>query len=256
MSDSVKKYYYTDEEGEAKWLTWEELHTKGYTLTLPNILNVCTRTFNPKQVIQCKDDQDYDKIYDADNHTWVSTLSELSTPLYKSVNSVTLYMCEQPFTYDGYTDIVNNDIPKFVNYYSELTSLDELYTTQGLTQYKCIPFIVNNGEIIAWYDQIEELYWDNRDQYKKWTSIAPKPVTQAVDVSDFDILNIDMRPALVMYSLTKEQLSNIKFMRFGVDVGLNFIDDQQDYDVLNIPIEISLKMYNVNQPLQLLHIRI
>ena len=237
------------------WYTYEEAHNLlGLTRSRPENVTFLNSDFS---TVQIRKDVDDNTFYDSENHIWHDDINEFSHPLYRSLGEITLYRCEAASIHDCYTDTVKNDDPKFVNYDSEMTGLDDLYNNYGMTQYRCAPYIVSEGIVIAWYDGIKELYWNDREGYHRWQQSAPQPESPPVDVSDFDILNIDMRPSLEQYTLSQEQMSNIEFMKFNIDIGLNIIDDgMQDYDLLNLPIEIQLQLYNPNQQLQLLLIRV
>lgn len=237
------------------WYTYEEAHNQlGLTRSRPENVTFLKSDFS---TVQIRKDVDDNTFYDTENHIWHEDINEFDPPLYRSLGEITLYRCESATIYDCYTDTVKNDDPKFVSYDSEMTSLDDLYKDYGITQYRCAPYIVNEGIVVAWYDGILELYWNDREGYHRWQRAAPQPESPPIDVSDFDILNIDLRPALEQFILTSEQMPSIEYMRFNIDIGLDLLDyNMQDYDILNLPIEMKLQLYNINQPLQLLHIKV
>ena len=238
-----------------RWYTYEEAHNLlGLTRSRPENITFLKSDFS---TVQIRKDIDDNTFYDAENHIWHEDINEFDPPLYRSLGEITLYRCEAASIHDCYTDTVMNNDPKFVSYDSEMTSLSDLYKDYGITQYRCAPYIVNEGIVIAWYDGIEELYWNDREGYHRWQRSAPQPESPPIDVSDFDILNIDLRPALEQFILTSEQVANIEFIRFNIDVGLDFADNEMsDYDLLNLPIDVNLQLYSTNQPLQVLHIRV
>lgn len=247
---SEQRFYIGD-----RWYTYEEAHNLlGLTRSRPENVTFLKSDFS---TVQIRKDVDDNTFYDYENKIWHDDINEFNYPLYRSLGEITLYKCESATVYNCYTDTVKNDDPKFVNYDSTMTDLNWLYSKYGMTQYRCAPYIVNEGIVIAWYDGILGLYWNDRDGYRRWQLTTPVPESPPVDVSDFDILNIDMRPSLEQYTITQEQVSNIEFMKLSIDLGLNIIDDgMQDYDLLNLPIEIQLQLYNHNQPLQILLIRV
>ena len=247
---SEQRFYIGD-----RWYTYEEAHNLlGLTRSRPENVTFLKSDFS---TVQIRKDVDDNTFYDYENKTWHDDINEFNYPLYRSLGEITLYRCESATVYDCYTDTVKNNDPKFVDYDSTMTDLNWLYYKHGMTQYRCAPYIVNEGIVIAWYDGILGLYWNDRDGYRRWQLAAPVPESPPVDVSDFDILNIDMRPVLEQYTLTQEQVSNIEFMKLSIDIDLNIIDGgMQDYDLLNLPIEIQLQLYNPNQQLQLLLIRV
>lgn len=247
---SEQRFYIGD-----RWYTYEEAHNLlGLTRSIPENVTFLNSDFS---TVQIRKDVDDNTFYDSKNYVWHEDINEFSPTLYRQLDQITLYKCESSELYDCYTDTVKNDDPKFVNYDSKMTDLNDLYEKQGITQYRCAPYIVNEGIVIAWYDGILGLYWNDRDGYKRWQLTAPVPESPPVDVSDFDILNIDMRPALEQYVLEEDCMSSIEFMKISVDINLNLLDsDMQDYDLLNLPIDMQFNMYTTDQPLQLLFIRV
>lgn len=246
-----ERLYYINNQ----WVTYEQAHNEyGYTNSRPEFVTFLRDDFSEVTVRKDVDDNTF---YDIENHAWYEDINEFSPTLYRQLDQITLYKCESSALYNCYTDTVKNDDPKFVSYDFEMTSLDDLYNNYGMTQYRCAPYIVNEGIVIAWYDGIEELYWNDREGYKRWQLTAPVPESPPVDASDFDILNIDMRPALDQYIITEEQLSDIDFMKIYVDIDLDFIDgDVQSCDVFNLPVYFTMQLYTNNVQLQLLSIKV
>lgn len=237
------------------WYTYEEAHNQlGLTRSRPESVTFFNSNFSE---VTIRKDVDDNTFYDSESHIWHNDINEFPSTLYRSLGQIALYKCESSELYNCYTDTVNDDTPKFVDYDFVMTDLDDLYNTQGITQYRCVPYIVTEGTVVAWYDGILGRYWNNKEGEMRWQLTPPKPDAPPVDVSDYDILNIDLRPALEQFTLTEEQMSNVEFMKFGIDIGLDFIDHNMvDYDIINLPIDTQLQLYNINQPMQLLLIRV
>ena len=238
-----------------RWYTYEEAHNLlGLTRSRPENVTFLKSDFS---TVHIRKDVDDNTFYDAENHVWHNDINEFNPPLYRSLGEITLYRCEATSIHDCYTDTVMDNDPKFVSYDSEMTSLDDLYNNYGMTQYRCAPYIVNEGIVIAWYDGIKELYWNDREGYHRWQQSAPQPETQPIDVSDFDVLNIDMRPALSQFNLTNEQVSSAEFMHFRILMNLDFLDNSRaDYDLLNLPVDVRTQFYSINMQLQTLSIKV
>lgn len=247
---SEQRFYIGD-----RWYTYEEAHNLlGLTRSRPENVTFLKSDFS---TVQIRKDVDDNTFYDAENKIWHDDINKFNYPLYRSLGEITLYRCESATVYDCYTDTVKNNNPKFVDYESVITSLNDLYINNGITKYRCAPYIVNEGIVVAWYDGIEELYWNDRDGYHRWQLTAPVPESPPVDVSDFDILNIDMRPALEQYVIAEQQLSNVEFMKIHVDVNLDFVDyGTEDIGLLNLPVDFKVQLYTNNIQLQLLSIRV
>lgn len=241
------------------WLTYTQAHEYGYTLVKAE--EVTFYTSDLQEVTLRKDPSDntfYDSREEAP-HSWVSDINELESVLYKSLGNITIYQGEAHITCAGFTDSINSNELKYVYLDSEFVSIEDLYNLRGITTYKCDYYIVEDGIPLAWYDSDKELYWNNYQGYKLWQQSPPSPSAQPVDVSDFDILNIDLRPALAQYNLTQLQMSNIEFMKFGIDINIQCVDENMtvsDYEVLNIPIEVQLKLFNTTQSMQIMQIMV
>lgn len=255
---SEERLYYI--KSVDQWLTYAEAHSYGLTKKKPNEVTFYT---NEAQPVILRKDTDTHELWDFRieevPHEWASSISDLG--LYKKLGNVTIYQGEVPITCLGFTDSELSNELKYVYLDSVFTDLETIYYSSGITPYKCTNYIVQEGEVLAWYDAVHDppMYWNNQSGYKRWQSTPPDPGITPVDVSDYDILNIDLRPVLEQYNLTQEQMSNVEFMRFSIEMNVEFLDEgmsASDYDMLNLPIEMQLQLYNVTQQMQLIYIRV
>ena len=151
---SSEKQYYIN----GQWLTYEQAHNElGYTLTRPQILTFYTEDLIPVQV---RKDISDNTLYDTVHKTWVTDIDDLN--LYNKVGTVTLYKSEVPTTYDAYSNTLLSDIPYFISYNDDITSISYVYANEGFTPYPCQDYTVESGEIITWYDENLDLYWDTK----------------------------------------------------------------------------------------------
>ena len=154
------------------WVTWDEAHALGFTHARPAILTVYTEDLKSRQLIQCKDDIDYNKVYDSVNHTWTDDLTQLG--LIRQIGNVELYTGSSSSTYFCYSTSVSEDIPTHVKVNNSLISYNELYSTKGMTSYPCKDFFVEDGNLYVWFDSTKSLYWDDRSGKKLWSNIVPE----------------------------------------------------------------------------------
>ena len=217
------KFYYI----RGNWLSWEQAHALGYTKEKPEQVIAYTATLN-KQVIthDLSDDT-----YFIDHH-WLNDFtntgyyikSELSDILYLSDNSVIKYR---------YSDTVNEVDPYSINakyeYDGKLVTYEELHNTLGFSNTISSPFLVINGEVLAWYNEAIDSYWDNRSNKKLWTRIPPvstSEVSSGSDMSNITELNAVGSLGLFLYNEPSEYKAygaeiDGKFLK---PVGLQFTD--------------------------------
>ena len=147
---------------DGSWLTYEQAHNLGYSL-LPQQIVTLFRADN-KQVNIKRDSSDH-TYYDSEHLTWVDDFFSLG--LYKYINNIICYIGESSSECRGYSHHTYNNTIEYVLYNSSITSLDDLYETNGITTYKCTNIIVDfNGNPLVWYDSSTELYFDDRDIHK------------------------------------------------------------------------------------------
>jgi hypothetical protein len=169
-----------------RWYTYEEAHNLlGLTRSRPENITFLKSDFS---TVQIRKDVDDNTFYDAENHIWHDDINEFNPPLYRQLDQITLYKCESSELYDCYTDTVENDNPKFVNYDFSLTLIRDLYYRYGITKYRCMPYIMNNGNIVVWYDDILCLYWDDRSGKKQWLNHIDDGVEESphIDLESID----------------------------------------------------------------------
>lgn len=228
MSD--KEYYINGE-----WLTWDEVHNLGYTTTPAELITVYDSENNE---ITLKKDTSNNTYYDETNHRWLSDITELN--VYKSLGTITLYTSEVSNSYACYSNSELSDTPTHVEYDSNIVSLDELYTTNGMTQYACSDYTVTDGNILVWYDNVLNKYWDNRQDKKEW--LDSPPVIEDIEPSnwtppsfitvDFNVdfsEYIELEPLKVSGSgnISTANISNVQYD------DLKFIDSNtEDYELL------------------------
>ena len=238
-----------------EWMPYSDAHNiYGYTLSKAVQLTLYRQDTT---TVNIRKDTSNDTLWDSPNHRWVGSIANLN--LYQKLGKITLYKCESPTIYDSYNQALSSTTATHVDVESLIVPITELYETEGITTHPCKNYYTKDGEILCWYDDVENLYWNNKVGYKMWQQTPPGHEVDPIDMSDFDILNIDMRPSLEQYTLTQEQMSNVEFMRFSIDMNVEFLDEgmsASDYDTLNLPIDTQLQLYNVTQPMQLIYIRV
>lgn len=244
---SNKEYYLNN-----NWYTWEELHALGYTKSKPATLTLYNIDAVPVQVVQSNDqDDDYGKLYDNVNHTWVSDINELN--LYtKLPEQVKLYTGDSFELSNGYSNSLNSQSVSNVDFNSELLTVAELHDL-GKTLYPCVLYSVSDGVISTWYDPITNLYWDNRVGKKIWSETKP------VDESEFSGFENWMPPDASTEIDSSDKLnfvsdSAIAFISSGtintpvssslIGQGILYIDNQSD-SILNTSPDIITTNYTL-----------
>ena len=160
---STKEYYINGE-----WLTWDEVHNLGYTLTPAELITVYDSKNNEFTLKKDTSDNTY---YDSENKIWLSDITDLG--VYKLLGTLTLYTSEVPNNYTCYANSELSDTPTHILYNSNIISLDDVYNNDGITQYSCSDYTVNDGNILVWYDNKLNKYWDNRTGKKEWLDSPP-----------------------------------------------------------------------------------
>lgn len=244
---SNKEYYLNN-----NWYTWEELHALGYTKSKPETLTLYNVDVVPVQVVQSNDqDDDYGKLYDNVNHTWVSDINELN--LYtKLPEQVKIYTGDSFELSNGYSNSLNSQSVSNVDLDSELLTVSELHDL-GKTLYPCVLYSVSDGVISTWYDPITNLYWDNRVGKKIWSETKP------VDESEFSGFENWMPPNNSIELDCSERINfvsdnAIEFISSGpinpsvssslIGQGILYIDNQSD-SILNTSPDIITTNYNL-----------
>lgn len=159
MSDNLT---YEDSE-----LLWEYIHSLGYTKQTPEYITVCDGS--GEYVVLIKDTSD-NTYYDSANKTWVSDITTLN--LYVYVDSKTVYTGSESLVCQGYSNSLFDNTINYILYNEHINSLESLYTNNGVTEYQCQTWIVSSGETIAWYDNLNLLYWDSRKSL--WSEDEPE----------------------------------------------------------------------------------
>lgn len=166
-----ERLYYI--ESLNRWVTYEEAHQYGYTLTKPEILTLYT---DDLQAIQIRRDISTDTLYDtreAAPHLWVTDIDVLG--LYSQVGSVTLYTADMPESYTGYATSLTSDVPTHIDYNGDLTLISDLHDNFGITDHPCQIYLVQEGITLSWYDADENLYWDVTK--RQWQEPPPSAQT-------------------------------------------------------------------------------
>lgn len=172
-----ERLYYI--ESLNRWVTYEEAHQYGYTLTKPEILTLYT---DDLQAIQIRRDISTDTLYDTREvapHSWVTDIDVLG--LYSQVGSITLYTADTPESYTGYVASLASNVPTHVDYSGDLTLISDLHDNFGITDHPCQIYLVQEGITLSWYDDDENLYWDVTK--RQWQESPPSP-EQPSDGSD------------------------------------------------------------------------
>jgi len=151
---------------DGNWLTYEEAHSLGYTSQKPEIVTLYTDDLTQTQIIRDTSDGTF---YNSSEHQWVTDIYDVG--LYRKLDDITLYLCEESAQYQAYTDEYLSDIPTHVYFNDVMSDINTLYSTHGITTYQCESYYVKNGDLLIWYDPEEDKYWDNTN--KKWLDDAP-----------------------------------------------------------------------------------
>lgn len=162
-----ERLYYI--ESLNRWVTYEEAHQYGYTLTKPEILTFYT---DDLQAIQIRRDTSTGTLYDTREtvpHSWVTDIDVLG--LYSRVGSITLYTADTPESYTGYVASLESDMPTHVDYSGDLTLISDLHDNFGITDHPCQIYLVQEGIALSWYDADENLYWDATK--RQWQESPP-----------------------------------------------------------------------------------
>lgn len=125
-----------------RWVTYEEAHQYGYTLTKPEILTFYTEALQP---IQIRKDTSTGNLYDtreAAPHSWATDIDVLG--LYNQVGSITLYTADTPESYTGYSASLASNIPTYIDYSNELTLISDLHDNFGITDHPCQVYLVQH----------------------------------------------------------------------------------------------------------------
>ena len=160
-----------------KWLTYSEAHEYGYTLSRPLLKTYYTQDLQP---VQIRVDSESGELYDLRAqapHSWVTDIDSLN--LYRFVGDVTLYIADKSNTYDSYSSSISLSEPYNIAYNGEIVSYEDLYNSFGITKHPCKIYIVQDGNVLSWYDEEENLYWDVRK--KQWQTYQPSPEQESDD---------------------------------------------------------------------------
>lgn len=151
---------------DGNWLTYEEAHSLGYTSQKPEVVTLYTNDLTQTQIIR---DTSNGTFYNSSEHQWVTDICDVG--LYRKLDDIILYSCEESAQYQAYTDEYLSDIPTHVYFNDVMSDINTLYSTQGITTYQCESYYIKNGDLLIWYDPEEDKYWDNTN--KKWLDDAP-----------------------------------------------------------------------------------
>ena len=160
-----------------KWLTYDEAHEYGYTLSRPLLKTYYTQDLQP---VQIRVDSESGELYDLRAqapHSWVTDIDSLN--LYKLVGDVILYIADKSNTYDSYSSSISLSEPYNIAYNGEIVSYEDLYNSFGITKHPCKIYIVHDGNVLSWYDEEENLYWDVTK--KRWQTYPPSPEQESND---------------------------------------------------------------------------
>ena len=153
------KLFYINNE----WLTYEQAHNLGYTLTPSKLITLYSS--DDSQVQVKKDDSN--QFYDSTNLTWVDDFNSLN--LFNYINQITFYKGESSEEYRGYSNTVNNNSINCILYDGNISSLDDLYTNKGITTYPCTNIITYNNSPVVWFDSSTNKYFDDRYNNPTWS---------------------------------------------------------------------------------------
>ena len=152
-----------------KWLTYVEAHEYGYTLSRPLLETYYTQDLQP---VQIRVDSTSGELYDLRvqaPHSWVTDIDSLN--LYRLVGEVTLYTADKSNTYTSYSSSITSSELDNIAYNGEIVSYEDLYNNFGITKHPCKIYIVQDGNILSWHDEEENLYWDVVK--KQWHPLPP-----------------------------------------------------------------------------------
>ncbi len=114
---STKEYYINGE-----WLTWDEVHNLGYTLTPAELITVYDSKNNEFTLKKDTSDNTY---YDSENKIWLSDITDLG--VYKLLGTLTLYTSEVPNNYTCYANSELSDTPTHILYNSNIIIVCAIY---------------------------------------------------------------------------------------------------------------------------------
>lgn len=163
-----EKYFWINDE----WLTWEQAHYSfGYTKDKPNSIITYDLNLTEYTIYQDKSDLTY-----WNGSSWYTKFSDTGYWLKTNARDK-LYLCEEQITFDRYKNIT--DTPELYSDNISYPLNEKLYTYNylhdmfGYTKTKSEAYLVTEGIVQAWYNQDEEMYWDNRSGKKWWTAVPP-----------------------------------------------------------------------------------
>lgn len=160
-----------------QWLSYDEAHNLyGMTILKPQIIALYTSDLDEVSVRKDVTDNTY---YDSIAKSWVSDISLLSERLFLRLDESKLYKGSLEIS-SGFTfsDSIVNASPDYIDYNYSIVSIEDIKENYGITNYKCSDYIVQDGELLAWYDSKTDMYWDNRPDKKEWTSSPPEIVPE------------------------------------------------------------------------------
>lgn len=168
-----------------QWLSYDEAHNLyGMTILKPQIITLYTSDLNEVSVRKDVSDNTY---YDVIAKSWVSDISLFSEKLFLRLEESKLYKGSVEIS-SGFTfsDSIVNASPDYVDYNYNIVSIEDIKENYGITNYECVDYIIQDGELLAWYDSKTNMYWDDRPDKKEWTTSPPK-ITPDVENQDIYI---------------------------------------------------------------------
>ncbi len=214
-----------------RWYTYEEAHNLlGLTRSRPENVTFLKSDFS---TVQIRKDVDDNTFYDAENHIWHNDINEFDPPLYRSLGEITLYRCEAASIHDCYTDTVVNNDPKFVSYDSSLTLISDLYYRHGITKHRCMPYIMNSGNVVVWYDDIICLYWDDRSGKKQWLNHVDDGVEESPHIDLESINRQHLVDRILSFEISVPELNDKHSLLESID--RQYIVDDLDSTIVQIP---------------------
>lgn len=153
------KLFYINNE----WLTYEQSHSLGYTLTPSKLITLYT---SDNSQVQVKKD-DNNQYYDSSNLTWVDDFNSIN--LFNYINTTHCYIGESSKEYKGYSNTATSNSINCILYDDQIVTLYDLYNSKGITTYQCTNIITYNDTPIVWYDSSIDKYFDDRYGKHTWS---------------------------------------------------------------------------------------
>ena len=148
------------------WITYEEAHNLGYSLSPQRLVSLYTANNESLSVKQDAGDSTY---YDSSNNVWVTDFADIH--LYKKILPSRYYRGESFAEYDCYISSVYENVATDILYNGSIVSLDDAYDNYGITSHQCTNIITYGDNIpVVWYNSVTSKYFDDRDGHHEWVN--------------------------------------------------------------------------------------